>query len=143
MKNQVYIFLMLLFTISISYGQNADIEKINKKIDQLRLAILTPNEAEFKKVFHPKITYGHSNGLIENQEECIKAFLTGPKYTKVENNELNFEIIKKTAIVRGFFNAEIIEKDKPARELKLKILMVFVKQKNDWLLLTRQGIKLP
>jgi hypothetical protein len=54
---------------------------------------LLPNEAELLKLTAPALSYGHSNGLLEDQKEFIRALTSGEsKFTKIDLSEQTISI---------------------------------------------------
>jgi ketosteroid isomerase-like protein len=56
--------------------------------------------------------------------------------------EQAIEVFGKTAIVRFLLNAETLDNQTPGK-VKLRVLLVWKKNKNNWLLLARQAVKIP
>ena len=142
MKSILAIFLFSVFTTVAALGQNKDISAVQKALETLRIQMLDPTDAGLKSISHPSLTYGHSNGKIENQKEFMDAFLTGASdFTSLDFSEVKIEIVGKTAVVRHILMAESADKGKQPGKVNIKVMLVFTKDKTGWLLLGRQAVK--
>lgn len=142
MKSILAVFLFSVLTSAASFGQNKDVLAVQKALEILRIQMLNPTESGLKSISHPNLTYGHSNGKIENQKEFMDAFLTGASdFTSLDFSDISIGIIGKTAVVRHVLMAESMDKGKQPAKVNIKVMLVFVKEKSDWVLLGRQAVK--
>lgn len=139
MKKTILFFsIFTLFLTAKVTAQTADVEKA---VSNLKELLINPTGAGLKAISHPKLTYGHSSGRIENQSEFIEALVSGKsdfKTISLKNQQI--EIIGKTAWVRHELEADIVDGGKP-NSIKLKVLLIWVKEKGAWKLLARQAVK--
>lgn len=89
------------------------------------------------------MSYGHSSGVIQNQEVFIEKLLNGESdFVTIEFQNQSIQISDDVAIVRHNLAAHTkdsgVEKD-----IKIGIMLVWQKQKGKWLLIARQAYKLP
>jgi hypothetical protein len=101
LSNILFLFLL----VNVAFAQSKDERDVEKSIARLTKAIVTYDTQTLDKLTSPLLTYGHSNGVIEDKVEFIQN-------------------------VTGVINT-----------IKLKVLLVWVKQKGDWILLARQAVK--
>jgi hypothetical protein len=142
MKSILAVFLLSTFTALTSFGQNKDISAVEKALETLRIQMLNPTESGLKSISHLALTYGHSNGRIETQKEFMESFLTGASdFTSLDFSDVKIEIVGKTAVVRHVLIAESMDKGKQPAKVNIKVMLVFTKDKNGWLLLGRQAVK--
>jgi hypothetical protein len=143
MKRRFLIIAFLLLANVICFAQN-DEASVASIVEKLRVAIVDANEAELNKLTSPKLTYGHSNGLIEDKKEFVRAIISGESnFTKIDLSEQSVSISGDVALVRHNLAGETHNKGKEPGTTKLGVLMVFQKTKGSWLLLARQAFKLP
>jgi ketosteroid isomerase-like protein len=89
------------------------------------------------------LSYGHSNGLIENQDAFIKTLISGKSvFLTIDLSDQTIDMVDKTAIVRHTLYAKT-NNDGVLGEVKLKVLMIFQKENGSWKLLARQAVKIP
>lgn len=142
MKPFLFILLLAFSISSNSFAQNKDVAQVEKALEVLRNQMLNPTEQGLKAISHRSLTYGHSNGRIENQKEFMEAFLTGTSdFTTLDFSDIKIEILGNTAIVRHILQADSNDKGKQPAKVNIKVMLVFVKDKKAWLLAGRQAVK--
>ncbi|MCX8481434.1 MAG: nuclear transport factor 2 family protein, partial [Sediminibacterium sp.] len=62
-------------------------------------------------------------------------------FLNIQLNDQTIDIINKTAIVRHHFTATTNDNG-VSNIVHLKVLLVFIKEKNNWVLIARQSIKI-
>jgi len=112
----------LFIAVLLFFASNSDAQTKNNSVEQavvqLREALLSGNESKLRAISSPHLSYGHSNGLKENQDAFIATLISHTLYAKTNNDG-----------VMG--------------EVKLKVLLIFQKEKGAWALLARQAVKIP
>jgi ketosteroid isomerase-like protein len=134
--------LMLVPMISTgSFAQSKEESAVAAAVDALRKAMIDPDKNVLDKLLSDDLSYGHSSGQIQSKAELIES-LTGGKsdFMTIELSEQTLKVVDKTAIVRHHFIATTNDGGKTA-EVRLAVLLVWVKQKGDWKLLARQAVK--
>ena len=132
----------LLFSMSSIHGQTHEGEKIEAAVNYFLTALKSGNRESLQKITHEKLSYGHSNGRLENQEEFIEKLATGvSKFLTVNTTNQTMYHTKHTTIVRHLLDANIIDNGKE-NEVHLNVLMVFEKENGAWKLLARQAVKI-
>jgi len=143
MKKTLFFAAFFLLVNFVAFAQK-DEAAVAATVEKLRVAIVGANEAELNKLTSPKLTYGHSNGLLEDQKEFVRAIVSGEsKFTKIDLNEQTVTISGDVALVRHKLIGETHNKGKEPGSVKLGVLLVFQKTKSEWLLVARQAYKLP
>ena len=108
----------------------------------LNKALVTQDTVALNQLLHEKVNYGHSNGWVQTKREVINDFVNGKlKYTSVESVVGKVEVIKNTALVRSESMVEGVGNGN-AFKMKLQVLQVWMWEKNKWLLIARQSVKL-
>jgi ketosteroid isomerase-like protein len=104
--------------------------------------MISGNEAELRAVSSEKLSYGHSGGLVENQQQFVEKFKTGASdFVTIELKNQTITISGNTAIVRHELHATTNDNNKPG-EVHLRVMLVFQKQAKEWKLLGRQAVKI-
>ena len=143
MKKIFLVALLFLSMKSISFSQNADEKAVAMTVEKLRVAIIDANEAELNKLTSPVLTYGHSNGLLEDKKEFIRALTSQEsKFTKIDLSDQTIAISGDVAMVRHKLMGDTHNKGKDPANVKLSVFMVFQKIKGNWILVGRQAVKL-
>lgn len=133
--------LFLLFSFDVIAQSQKEVETA---VLQLKAAMLAEDTESLQKLTSKNLRYGHSTGKIENQEEYLAVFKSGnTDYTVWDITEQEIQLEgKNLALVRHKVSAKIQTNGVP-NNLKIGLLMVWVKEKGDWKLLARQAFRLP
>lgn len=123
-------------------SQRADEKLVAEAVESFRKTMVLPNQATFEKLTSQALSYGHSNGIVEDQKTCIESMVTGKyKFASLELTEQTISVTGQTAIVRHNFFAHTNDAGKDPGTAKLKVLQVWVKEKGNWVLIARQAVK--
>ena len=138
-----YIFLSILFFCfnNSMKAQNKDSIAVASAVEQLRTAMINGNLDELNVIASDQLSYGHSGGHVEGKKEFVEKMVSGKSdFVTIELTEQTILVVGKTAIIRHAFNATTNDSGKPGT-VKLKVMLVFQKEKGKWLMLARQAIK--
>jgi len=142
MKKTLLIAALLLTSV-LTFAQSKDEKAVAEAVEKLRTAILAANEADLTKITSSSLTYGHSNGLMEDQKEFIRALTSGDsKFTSIELSEQTISISGDVAMVRHKLMGGTHNKGKDPGEVRLGVFTVWQKTKGNWQLLGRQAFRL-
>ena len=141
------IFLTLLVCSMLStteaLSQSADEKAVAAAIENLRKAMIAGDPAQLKSITTADLSYGHSNALLENQDEFVDQFVTGKSVFKtIKLSDQSIKIVGDVAVVRHRLTADTNNSNVPGT-VDLSILLVWKKQKGEWKLLARQAVKIP
>lgn len=134
--------LFLFFSISVAFAQSE--KEVEAAVQNLRTAMLAEDATSLKSLTSENLSYGHSAGKIENQKQFLAVFSEGKTdYQTWDITEQEIKLHgKKLAMVRHKVSAEIASNGN-TNNLKIGLLMVWVKEKGEWKLLARQAFRLP
>lgn len=140
MKNPV-LLIALFLTIGSAFGQHTSQSELEKKVEELRALLIHPEQNELRRITSSQLSYGHSNGRIENQEEFIAYMLSGvSKFVTIELQNQTIDTVDNIGIVRHTIVAETNNEGETVH-IKIGVLLVWHKEANDWKLLARQAFK--
>ncbi len=138
---KIILFVLVLLTGFSSLAQSE--KEVEAAVEKFRLAMIDPNAEVLRNLTSKDLSYGHSNGLLENQDQFIDALVSGKSDFSVVN--LTDQSIKlngkNVAIVRHKLKGETVHGGINAA-VNLGILNVWIKEKGAWKLLARQAFKL-
>ncbi len=141
MKSVFLSCLFFCFAISMN-AQSKDSMAVAAAVEQLRVAMVSGNQEELNGIASDQLSYGHSGGHVEGKKEFVDKIASGKSdFVTIELSEQSIMVVGKTAIVRHSLNATTNDNGKPGT-VKLKVMLVFQKEKGKWLMLARQAIKL-
>ena len=139
-------FLTLLFCLFFFVGFCQTYSKKEKalliqvsKLDSL----MENNNSKILELFSDDVSFGHSNGWLQNKDDFKKDFESGKvKYQSVKQTELKelkiknkFANIRRIIAVKGLYKNETFE-------MKLSVLEFWIQQKGIWKLWSRQSVKI-
>ena len=139
-------FLTLLFCLFFFVGFSQTYSKKEKalliqvsKLDSL----MENNDSKILELFSDDVSFGHSNGWLQNKDDFKKDFESGKvKYQSVKQTELKelkiknkFANVRRIIAVKGLYKNETFE-------MKLSVLEFWIQQKGIWKLWSRQSVKI-
>ncbi|MBF4486995.1 nuclear transport factor 2 family protein [Flavobacterium sp. CSZ] len=144
MRSLRVLILMVLVSFS-AFAQKSntkDETSIVNQVEILRKAMIDADGAKLKALTSDKLTYVHSNGNFQNQVEFIDGIASGKSdFVTIEFQNQTISIQNDVAIVRHVLSAHTKD-DGIDRDIKIGIMLVWQKQKNNWILIARQAYKL-
>lgn len=140
-----YLYLVAIATL-FSFATQAQTKEqvaVAGAVEKLKEAMISGDRAALTAIAADSLSYGHSGGKVENKTEFVEAIASGKSdFVTIDLSEQTISVIGNTAIVRHILNATTNDGGKPA-VVKIKILLVFTKEKTGWKMLARQAVKLP
>ena len=142
-KLRFFLTIFLFFGTTVAVAQ-IDSVSLKEAVSNLDKALINKDEKTLTRLLNEEVSYGHSNGWVQNKAEIINDLKSGKlAYTKIENESVTIATINKQwATVRTNTDAEGKAPNGNAFQLKLHVLEVWLKTKNGWELIARQGTKL-
>lgn len=138
-----HILLLVFFLISCStFGQATDRSDLEKKVEELRLLLINPEQNQLERITSAHLSYGHSNGRIENQKEFIAYMLSGiSKFVTIDLQNQTVDMFDDIGVVRHTIVAETNNEGEVVH-IKIGVILVWHKEADEWKLLARQAFKL-
>jgi hypothetical protein len=121
-----------------------DIKSVEEALEKFRIAMLAEDHVSLKSLTSENLSYGHSSGLIENQEEFLKVFESKSQDYRIwdtSNQTISFHR-DNLAMVRYNVRVEI-STNGALNNLDLGLLMVWINENGSWKLLARQAFRVP
>jgi ketosteroid isomerase-like protein len=141
MKYLYLLGILSLFSFA-AMSQSKDEKAVIAAVEKLRQAMINGDRTSLENIAADSLSYGHSGGKVENKTSFVENIASGKSdFVTIELSEQTVSIVRNDAIVRHTLLANINDGGKPA-VVKLKILLVWVKEKGEWKLLARQAVKL-
>ncbi len=124
----------------------AQLPNINRFIADFDKALLSKDSTKLKGLLSDHITYGHSNGWIQNKKEVINDLYNGKiTYKSISSSNEDVKIYGNTAFVRMNSNVQV-EVEGKQLELNLSVLqvwmLIYIDHKQRWELFARQSVKI-
>ena len=122
-------------------AQDRSEKQVEAQMEKLRVAMIDADEATLSKLASEKLTYGHSNGDIEDKKKFIQRIISGSSdFTEITVQEQTITVSGDVAHVRQKVEAKLKAGD-TINVLKLSVLLVWQKQGKDWVLFARQAVR--
>lgn len=137
---------LLLLSVSLfvfSYGfSQQDTTAVLNALVKMRTALVAKDSVSLKKLLHPSMRFGHSNGWVQTYTEVFRdmssRFLVYEKMETLSTEifiEGSYAHVKEKVMVEGKFDGKNFS-------ASLFVLHLWVKTKKGWQLLSRQSAKL-
>lgn len=140
-KRIVWMGFLFVSMLSIASAQSKKEKAVAFAVEQLRLAMISGNQADLELIAADSLSYGHSGGHVEGKQEFVQKIVSGKSdFVTIALTEQTIYVTGNIAIVRHVFNATTNDNGKQG-EVHLKVLLVWEKQKTGWKLLARQAVK--
>ena len=137
----LYLFTIVSLLSVASFAQSKEVTAVSNAVEKLRKAMISCNRAELEACASDSLSYGHSGGLVENKAEFIEHIASGKSFfVTIDLSEQTLSVKQNTAVVRHTLSATTNDGGKPGT-VKIKVLLVFEKEKGQWKLLARQAVK--
>ncbi len=137
-----FLCTLLFLTASIIVAaQTTDEEKLTATMKEFHQALVKKNTVSINQQTDKALSYGHSNGWVETKGDLIKDLETGYiTYHSIKEDSISVTINGNMANVR--FLAGVTATMKGATStILLKVLEVWVKKSNRWVLFARQAVR--
>lgn len=138
MKFTLTIFFSLVLACC---SAQTDSDKLTVTLKQFHQALVKKNIVSINQQTDKALSYGHSNGWVETKTDMLKNLETGYLiYHDFKEDSLSVIVNDNVANTR--FTADISATLNGKRNsFHLKVLEVWVKKGNRWLLFARQAVK--
>lgn len=138
---------LLIFVWSVSFAQKQTDESATEqfvlRLHQKKFQWMIKKQLDsLKNILDERVVYVHSNGWVENKQEILDDLKSGKLImNSVTVKEAKARVYKGAVIVNGsgIFNVMV---DGNAVEINLLYTEVYVRKKDDWLLVSRHANRL-
>jgi hypothetical protein len=143
MKMILSLLLFCFVSSTLLLAQTADEKAVAAAVEKFRKAMIAADKATLESMTADELSYGHSNGLIEDKAAFVDQFVTGKSVFLTINLEgQTIRIANDAAIVRHRLTGDTNNNKVPGK-VDLVVLTVWQKRKGEWKLLARQAAKIP
>jgi len=137
--------LTILFSLLVfnCIAQQTDEAKLITTVKEFHQALVQKNTVSINQQTDKALSYGHSNGWIQTKSDMIKDFERGYiSYQSFKEDSITVSMNDNMANVR--FVADItatLNGTTTINNYHLRVLEVWVKKSNRWVLFSRQAVK--
>jgi len=126
---------------SSAVAASADEEAVAQAVEALRKAVLVQDKPQLEALCAEQLSYGHSDGWVENKAQFIEGVMTRKAIVKSLSDH-TITIVGNDAIARHTWASDS-ETDGKLTSTKIGVLQVWQKQGGTWKLLARQSVRPP
>lgn len=138
MKTTLILLVVFLFSTLVTVAQTADEKAVAAAVESLRKAMVDPDKGALEKLTAKELSYGHSNGLVEDQAAFVDALVSGKSdFISINLTNQTVKVAGNTALVRHELHGQA-----NSGPVNIGILLVWQRSGNAWKLLARQAYKL-
>ena len=132
-----------LWRSTSAMAASADEAAVAAAVEALRKAILGQEKAQLEALTAEQLSYGHSDGRVENKAQFIEGVMTRKAILKsLTLSDHTIAIVGTDAIARHTWTSES-DMDGKLTTTKIGVLQVWQKQNGAWKLLARQSVRPP
>jgi hypothetical protein len=131
------IFIIILFFVSVQGWSQQN--KIIERMEKFHYWMVHPSFV-IEQYIHDSLTYGHSNGWIENAEEFRKDLGTIITYHSIKEDSVVAVKSGKTAYIRFISEVDVTLRGVRS-QFRLRVLEVWAKSQGVWKILARQAVR--
>lgn len=133
--------IALLFT-GLFVAAQTDELKLTKALKEFHQALVKKNTISINQQTDKALSYGHSNGWVETKNDMIKNLETGyTSYKSIKEDSLQITMNGNMANARFVGDYEVSLNGGNVVIYHLKVLEVWVKKGNRWILFARQAVR--
>jgi len=126
---------------SSAVAASADEAAVAQAVEALRKAIFGQEKTTLEALAADHLSYGHSDGRVQNKAEFIEGVMTRKAIVKsITLSDHTITVAGTDAIARHTWASESETDGKPT-STKIGVLQVWQKQGGNWKLLARQGFR--
>lgn len=139
------LFLILfLFCCAFGYSQNYSKQEKELLSQTAKLdSLMQNNDSKILNLFEPDVSFGHSNGWIQNLNDFKKDFSSKKVvYREIKQTEVSeIKKLKNTFSIRRKIKVSGLYKNQDF-EMNLSLLEIWIKNKSQWKLWSRQSVEI-
>lgn len=140
-KNWTGSLVLALLLGSCVANAQSDTVAVRDAVLAMEKALTGNDTSALKQLLHPDLTFGHSNGWIQNKQQVIGDMASGYlRYISMQPESLSIEKGRKRAIVKEFVQVSGQRGGTPF-QVRLFVLQEWIHTTKGWQLLVRQGAK--
>jgi ketosteroid isomerase-like protein len=132
-----------LLRSSSAVAESADEAAVGQAVEALRKAILGQDKTKLEALSADQLSYGHSDGRVQNKAQFIEGVMTRKAIVKsITLSDHTIAVVGNDAVARHTWASESETDGKPT-STKIGVLQVWQKQGGTWKLLARQSVRTP
>lgn len=134
-------YCLLLLLVCSLHVSAQDTTAVRDAVDRLERALVEKDTMTIKRLMHPHLQFGHSNGWVQTKQDAIQDMKTGALvYESYNRQSMTVTLFGKQAVVKEW--AEVRGKRNGAEfNVRIFVMQQWVRTKQGWKLVMRQSAK--
>jgi hypothetical protein len=112
---------------SPAFAEAGDEAAVKQNVEALREALLKADKAQLERLTADQLSYGHSDGRVQNKPEFIDGVMTRATVKSLTFPDLKIEVAGDAAIARHLYESQS-ELDGKTNNIRIGTLEVWQKQ---------------
>jgi Domain of unknown function (DUF4440) len=138
---KLILFVAGVLICSSTWAAASNESAVDDAINRLSAAMLAGDAQKLKALTASTLSYGHSNGEVQDQAVCVDTIVSGKtRYKKINLSNTETKVTGNAAVVRDHFSGTVEQAGKLS-DVDLDVLQVWQKEGGAWKLIARQGYK--
>jgi ketosteroid isomerase-like protein len=134
-------FIMFIFLATILHAQGQS-DKIKSSMQAFHQALVKKDAQSIDNFTHASLSYGHSNGWLESKKELMDHNASGYLvYQSFKEDSIRVTTAGKVSYVRFVADIRSSMDGAAPKDIRLKVVEVWVMDKKDWKILVRQAVR--
>jgi hypothetical protein len=139
--NKLILFIAGAVVCSSTWAAASNESAVDDAVNRLSAAMLAGDAQNLKALTASTLSYGHSNGEVQDQAVFVDTIASGKtRYRKINLSNAVTKITGNVAVVREHFSGTVEQAGKLS-DVDLDVLQVWQKEGGAWKLIARQGYK--
>lgn len=136
------ILVILSLLVYVSANAQSNEAKVTAAMKEFHQALIKQDRAFLNAHADDALSYGHSSGWIQNKADLTKDFETGKiSYQAIKEDSIQVSMGENIANVRFAGDYTVSSNGGSSSVIHLKVLEVWLKKKDQWVLFARQAIR--
>jgi hypothetical protein len=138
---KLILFVAGVLICSSTWAAASNESAVDDAINRLSAAMLAGDAQKLKALTASTLSYGHSNGEVQDQAVFVDTIVSGKtRYKKINLSNTETKVTGNAAVVRDHFSGTVEQAGKLS-DVDLDVLQVWQKEGGAWKLIARQGYK--
>ncbi|NOT76370.1 MAG: nuclear transport factor 2 family protein [Cyclobacteriaceae bacterium] len=138
---KIFLNLSLVLIPVFAFAQSVDEKQVSTSVEILTKAIIDADKPTLNTLLSDNLSYGHSGGKVEDKSQFIESLMTkNSDFVTIALTEQTIKVIDNVAVVRHILKAETLNRGE-AGSASLSVMLIWIRQNNQWKLLARQAVK--
>jgi hypothetical protein len=134
--------ILVLVVVLPARAQSGEEAAVARAVDAFRQAGLSADSIQFGALLAPELSYGHSNGVVQNKPELIELAMHTLVAKSIDLSDRHVNVVGDDAIVRHTFTAELVNRKGETIPVHIGVMEVWQKRDGNWVMFAHQAYPL-